>query len=473
MTPLEIVLEHYELPFTLRPFQVDAVNYLAPLTRTGLYLEPGLGKTVVCTVCALYKRITGQTEITIGIMPPLLVTQWARWLAKVKPKKGGSLTVAKYEGTPAQRKQVSFDVDFVLMGIQIFKQDYERVYAEFFARDYFTFLDEGHSIKNVGSGNYKTYRDFVEGTPHQILTGTPLNVPEDGYAYINLISPGVYRNLLQFEQVHIVERDLFDRPVEYANLNLLTENLLLNSVRKTKEDVLPDLPECIVAESEYNLDKAHYKLYTQLANDHLLQLPDGDKIDATQVTALFHALGQIVCQWHHFAQDLTKKSKIYYMIEELLEELGHKKLIIFSNYKRTNEEIVRRFGCPGVWGEIPQRQKLLNIARFLDDDKCRLIAMHPVAAGQGVDGCQHVCQDVLYVEPPITPSHWTQSLSRVHREGQQKVVTIRMGVALGTLQRDRVTSLKDKEALINPVQGSRAYLSKEEIRRVLFGEEVS
>ena len=79
----------YELPFTLRPFQVDAVNYLAPLTRTGLYLEPGLGKTVVCTVCALYKRITGQTEITIGIMPPLLVTQWARWLAKVKPKKGG------------------------------------------------------------------------------------------------------------------------------------------------------------------------------------------------------------------------------------------------------------------------------------------------------------------------------------------------------------------------------------------------
>ena len=62
-------------------------------------------------------------------------------------------------------------------------------------------------------------------------------------------------------------------------------------------------------------------------------------------------------------------------------------------------------------------------------------------------------------------SHWTQSLSRVHREGQRNVVTVRMAVALGTIQQERIRSLSDKEALVNPIQ-----LSKAELRAALFGE---
>ncbi|MBK8114660.1 MAG: DEAD/DEAH box helicase [Candidatus Accumulibacter sp.] len=472
MSPHELVLHHYEFPFDLYPFQIEDVNANAPRTRSGLYNEPGLGKTVEATFCALYKLILGDCEVVLGIMPPLLITQWSRWLKKVKRKNGTSLRISEYEGTPKEREKVSFKADFVLMGIQIFKKDYERVCSEFDGRSVHVFLDEGHSIKDVSSGNYHTYRDFIQNRSHQIVTGTPLNKPEDGYAYINLIAPGVYRNLLHFETCHIVERDIFKRVSRYGNLDLLAENLLLNSVRRTKEQVLIDLPECTVADIEYKLHPQHHKLYTQLANDHLLQLPEGQKIDATQASALYHALGQIVCQWHYFSHDSRKKSQIYYMIEEILEQLGTKKLIVFSNYQRTNEEIVRLFKCPGVWGEIPQQQKLLNIAEFLDNDKCRLIAMNPIAAGQGVDGCQHVCQDVLYTEPPVTPSHLTQSLSRVHREGQRQAVTVRLGVALGTLQRSIVTKLTAKEALIAPIQGSYAYLTKDEMRTILFGGEL-
>jgi len=78
---------------------------------------------------------------------------------------------------------------------------------------------------------------------------------------------------------------------------------------------------------------------------------------------------------------------------------------------------------------------------------------------------------VLYTEPPITPSHWVQSLSRVHREGQRNAVTVRMAVAKGTLQRHLVNQLADKEALIMPVQKALAYLTVSEIRKIVFGEE--
>ncbi len=470
MTPNDLVVAHYDFPFRLHPYQVEAVNCLAPLPRSGLYLQPGLGKTAVATSCALHKRTVGLSEVTLGIMPPLLVAQWARWLSKVQPKTGTALRVTRYEGTPAERRAKSFDADFVLMGIQIFKIDIERITEEFQDKVVFTFLDEAQCIKDVGSQNYQRFKEFVKGRMYQLLTGTPLNSPMDGYAFISLVAPGVYRNLLHYTNTHVLALDQYNNPKSFQNLDLLEENLLINSFLRTKEDVLPDLPEAIITEIEYELDKKHYALYRTLANDKLLQLPDGEKIDATQATALYHALGQIVCQWHHFGADPTLKSKIYDLIEEVLGELGHRKLIVFSNYQRTNEEVVRRFGCPGIWGQIPHKQKLLNQARFLDDDKCRLIAMHPQSGGVGLDGFQQVCQDVLYTEPPITPSHWTQSLSRVHREGQTRSVTVRMAIANGTLQRHLTTRLSEKEALIQPVQGAKAYLTPADIKRIVFGE---
>lgn len=107
-----------------------------------------------------------------------------------------------------------------------------------------------------------------------------------------MVSPTVYRSLAEFNTCHVYNVDIFDKPSEYKNLELLTENLLLNSVLKTKEDVLPDLPECIISDIEYDLDAKHLALYKELANNKLLEWKDGDKLDATQATALYHALGR-------------------------------------------------------------------------------------------------------------------------------------------------------------------------------------
>ena len=472
MTPHDLVLHHFEFPFPLREYQSDAVNELAPLDRTGLYLEPGLGKTAVSTFCALYKLIMGQAETVLAIMPPLLVDQWAAWLSKIKRKEGQQLSVIKYAGTAAKRKEISLCGNFVLTGVQLFKRDLEKMDSVFNMKDTHVILDEAQCVKDVGTGNHQVYREFVETKTHQLLTGTPLNVPVDAYAYISLIAPGVYRNLLHFTNSHVTEVDIRDKATAYKDLDILTENLLINAVRKTKEDVLKDLPECIVSTVEYNLDPAHYKLYVTLANNKLLELPDGGKIDATQVSALFHALGQIVCQWSYFGQDENLKAKAYSLVEEVLDELGSKKLIVFTNYKRTNQEMVRRFGCPGIWSEVSHDEKQAGLKRFLNDDKCRLITMNMVAGGVGLDGFQHVCTDALYLEPPVTPAHLTQSLSRVHREGQKHSVSVRLGVALGTLQRSRVDVLTDKESLIAPIQGSKAYLTPEEVRHMVFGGSV-
>lgn len=156
------------------------------------------------------------------------------------------------------------------------------------------------------------------------------------------------------------------------------------------------------------------------------------------------------------------------MIEEVLDELGNKKLIVFGSYIRTNEELVRRFNCPGIWGGVHPKQKQINWDRFLQDPDCRMIVLHPIAAGQGLDEAQHCCSDVLYAEPPIAVSHLIQSLSRVHRNGQRNVVNVRLLSALGTIHQHQIRSLSDKEGVVQPLQGSKAML-----QAALFGEDIS
>ena len=463
MTPCELVERHYTMPFPLYPFQQDGVNALAPLPRSALYWHPGLGKTAGATYCALYRMLSG-SEVVLGITPPSLVRQWSRWLAKIKHKSGADLDVLMYQGSPAQRRIMDLDVEVVLMSIQIFKRDFARITQELGPKHVHVLVDEAHCLKDVGTQNYRLVRDFTAEQTIQLLTGTPLNNPMDTYAYVKFTAPAIYRNLHQFEQLHVAERDFFDKPIAYQNLDLLASNLLVNADRKTKEEVLLDLPEAIITQIDYDLDKRHYTLYRQLAVEQLLKLPDGDKIDATQASALYHALGQIICQWHHFAQDPDLKSAVYGLIEDILDELGDKKLVIFGNYRRTNQELVRRFGFPGIWGEVSRANKEKALDKFLGDDKCRGIVMQPISAGQGTDGIQHVCSDVFYAEPPVAVSHWTQSLSRVHRDGQRSVCNIRMGCALGTIQQHVVEALTAKEELVNPLQQSKALL-----RDALYG----
>jgi len=276
VTPTEYIYEHFIVPFELYPFQACGVDGLAPLPRTGIYWEPGLGKTPGSTFCSLYHKING-ADVIVGITPPSLVRQWSRWLSRIKHKSGKPLDVLMYQGPPAKRRLMDLNVEIVLMSIQIFKRDYTRICEELGVKNVHIFVDEAHCLKDVSTQNYKMVRDFSAEQTIQLLTGTPLSNPCDVYAYVKFTAPMVYSTLYQFEQIHVAERDFRDTPIEFQNMDLLQSNLLINADRKTKHEVLTQLPEAIITQIDYDLDPKHYSLYKRLAEDQLLLLPDGDK----------------------------------------------------------------------------------------------------------------------------------------------------------------------------------------------------
>ena len=462
MTPTEIALSHYTLPFKLKPYQVEVVDDLGPLDEEGHYLDPGTGKTACSTVIALFRKIYYQ-ERCVVIMPPILLKQWETWLRSIKP----CPSVIKYAGTPAERKAMSLYADFVLVGIQIFKKEYAR-FEEFFKdKQYVTIVDEATMLSNIGTGNHEKVHDFTVGRPRLMLTGTPMNNPMDAYGLLKFVAPGLYRNMKQFERLHVAERDFFGNPSKWDNLDLLAKNMTVNAKRILLADVYDQMPEVSYIPLNYDLDPKHLKLYRKLAEEELLRLPDGGKIDATQATRLVHALGQIVANWGHFAGDPELEANIIELTKEKLDELGDGKLLIFAHYRMTVALLadkLAKFGTVTVNSEVTQKQKENNLERFKTDPKCRVMIAQVKSAGYGLDKLQTVCNHVLYAEPCTSPRDFHQANARLIRLGQTKPVQVYMAIASGTLQARAFNNLLNKDEVVNQVIRNVA-----DLRDMIFG----
>lgn len=435
------------LPVELYAFQQKAANELGPLPRLGLYFDVGTGKTFTAIVIAMYKLFFSSIEKTVVIMPPVLLQNWKRNIEKFP---GTSVMV--YAGTPAQRKKLTFDKQFILVGLQMFKRDIKRFEAELGNCRLFIIVDEAQALKNPGSDNFKFVRDFSIINDLCLLTGTPLSVPEDGYAYIKLLTPEIYKSQYQFESIHVTERDFrTNKPKEYAHLDMLNRNLLLVAHRVLKEDVLKDLPELTYTPIYYDLEPEHLKLYNRMVDEQMVKLTNGGKIDLTNVSALYQALQQVPCNAEYFSEGRIR-STVFDLIDTVMDELAGKKLVIFCHYRRTTTQLLeylKAFNAVALWGETKDRQAPIDT--FVKDPKCKVIILQIQAASAGIDGLQDVCQDMLFVEMPYRAATFHQAIARLHRDGQKSGVNCRVAIAQKTLQSRVWEYLQENDSLVNTV----------------------
>lgn len=456
MTPFELVLSKFQfpkeingIPFDPHPLQIETINELAPLPNSGEWLDMGTGKTFVSTACALYWKITTGAQAFV-ILPPNLITQWGKWLRRVSPK----LSITEYRGTPAERAKLSLEADFVIVGIQIFKRDFKRFNEHAWERSYMMIVDEANSVANIGSDAHEKVYDFGIGHPKALLTGTPINKPGDGYGLLTFTAPGTYRSRQQFENLHVEERDFYDKPIKWKNLELLNSNMKLNSKRILYEDMFTGVQKPHYIPLNYDLEADHYKLYHRLCNDELLKLPDGGKIDATTANRLRHALGQIIVNRAHFAGVQGLKSTAVSMIGDKLDEMGSEKLVVFAHYKMSVAHIVEQFqhvGAVGYNSAVSNVHKDRNKDRFVEDPGCRLIVIQYISGGKGLDGLQHVCNTCLTVEPCQQPRDFHQAIARLHRTGQRRRVRVYLPIADATTQVRDFKNLLTNDTLANQV----------------------
>lgn len=469
MTPYEIVRERFAFPFELREIQVERLEPLWGTPRSGMYWSPGCGKTSGSTHLALHTNIVNSRHQWIVLMPPILLEQWAQWLRSIKDLRTGKyLTATVYVGTPKQREGLDLGADFILMSYGLLKNDFERLYAQFEGRNLGVLADEATAIKNTESDNHKAVALMSEGRPLVLLTGTPVNKPGDAYAYVKLVAPGVYRNRRQFDRLHVGDVDEWGSVKSWLNLELLADNMKINTSRLLLRDARKDMKEPQFTPRPYKLASEHMKLYRRIAEERLVEFTDGSEIDAISAGALRSALQQVIVNWGEFDENAGRRPAVLDMIEEVLEEIGQRKLVVAAHFRRTNAYLLAelaKYGAVAVYGDIPKPQKALAIHRFINDTACRIILLQPSSAGFGVDGLQHVCSDMLVVEAPTTPAPFQQVVARLDRDGQKDVVHIRVAIAQGTVQVGMFKALLENDETANRVQGG-----YRDLRKSVYGE---
>ncbi len=467
MRTLEQVLQDHPLPFDLELMQKIDIVKGAGYRRVLLDLPVGYGKTVISTCISLMLG----PELTIILVPPILIVQWVQWLNSV-PNAGRALG---YTGSPKHRSAYKLEnFDYIIMSYQVFNNDFERFERACVGHEVLTIVDEAQALKGRGV-LWKNVNRFTAGRDLVMMSGTIMSKPGDAYAYIKLLTPEIYPSYAMFENTHVEERNIFKQPTKWCHMDLMQANLSMRRVYRTKEEVHSALPKARYVPIYYDLAPDHMALYKRLMEEMLLVLDDGSKIDATTAVKLYHAAQQIITNYDVYSGDPTKKSAVFDLVDTIMDEidlgeLGNQqqgiprasKLILWTIYKKTSAAMLAHMQGwltkhqPGrhavaAYSEVNSKK---SIASFLGDENTVGGVFQPGSAGAGLNP-QHLCWHCGFIEIPTTTIPFVQSAGRIDRKGQRFNPIIRLFIARGTIQEQLLKNLFSNDNLVQRASGTK------------------
>lgn len=483
------------------PFQhqIGDLNHLAQSARSGLWNDPGLGKTFPAQAHILWLTSLGNKAICV--MPPVLVQQFGKSFHQNFPGIGAHVQIEVFVGdVEARNRQIDHwnragwpqilvmsndlfagkskkELDSLIRkrvkagakkGISAeaagITSEADTANVELWLKKGYNhvLLDEATSVKSPSSDLHKAIKQFVGKDDETsngltLMTGSPIeNTLDDAYGLIALLTPDRYGSWRAFERIHCVLTYAFKYPktIGYQNHEFLWQSLYLKGRRVTKKDAL-DLPPRMVTEFQIELAKPHMDLYKRLLHFRMLEI--GDRvIDATTAGSLYQKTQRMLLCPEHFQEDEWKtENRLLTALDELVHSLGGRKLLLFAWYTESIQKLAQRYEKLNptlLYGEVTGTMREEAKKRFIEDPKCKLMICNPRSGGVGVDGLQMVCSHVAFIEPIGIPGLFEQAISRLHRTGQkEESINIYMFTALRTVAVKLRNDLVRKEAAANSV----------------------
>ena len=441
-----------KLARVLRPYQragIEWLYFLRSYRFAGILADDmGLGKTLETLAVLSLEKVSRKPSVVV--CPKTLLYNWQLEAKKFFPK----LRVLVYEGMPWERLamlQKFKQYDLVITGYGSLKQD-EDEWAKSGIRFNYAVLDEAQFIKNHATKNAQAVKK-LNADYRLALTGTPLeNSVSELWSIYDFLMPGFLGNYGRFtERFH---KPIMDEGSRQAleHLRHKVENFML---RRTKAEVLKDLPPKIEQTSQCHLSEAQNILYQQiLANVR------GEVFDAVNrrgfKSAQIHILAGLtklrqVC--NHPALLVKEKNWRQYesakleMCLELVEEVakGRRKVLVFSQFTQMLDIVSAALRDRGIThsylsGKTRDRQNV--VAAFNADPAITAFLISMKAGGTGLN--LTAADTVIIFDPWWNPSVENQAADRVHRIGQTKTVNVYRLVTLGTIE-EKIQALKQKK----------------------------
>jgi len=459
----------------LRGYQREGLGWLQILQGFGfggcLADDMGVGKTAQALALLETRRMLRAKgklkKPSIAIVPKSLIFNWKEEVERFTPQ----LRVLDYTGLGRDESRIA-DVDLVLTTYGTLRRDIALLQE--IAFDY-VILDEAQAIKNAQTDSAKSVR-LLRGDHRLAMSGTPIeNHIGELWSLFEFLNTGLLGAASFFKATTSSGRMLDD-----ATLDLIKRGVRPFILRRTKEEVVRDLPPKTEQTLYCELEPRERKLYNQLRQHYresLLPQIGKQGVAKTRILVLeaLLRLRQAACHpglidEMHRAKPSAKLDLLFEQLEEVLAE-GHKALI-FSQFTSLLDLVRSRLETrmiPHAYLDGKTRDRAACVERFQTRPEVQLFLISLKAGGVGLN--LTAADYVFILDPWWNPAAEAQAVDRTHRIGQRRHVFAYRLIARDTVEEKVLELQKSKRAMADAILGGSTSLisdlGREEIELLL------
>jgi SNF2 family DNA or RNA helicase len=459
----------FQLARPLRSFQLNDLKRLAELEHGANFSVPGAGKTATTLALHALARARGIADRLIVIAPLSAFGSWEEdSIAVLDPPP----TVARYSGGRLPT------ADIVLINYQRLASSQPVLASAMMTSRTHLVFDEAHRVKRGTAGEWGRAAMALAplASRRDILSGTPApNHPSDLVSLMDVLWPSRRVSAR-------IPSDALIRDPTHSAMARVSEVVSPFFVRTTKtmldlppidfEPVSVDLPP--VQRQIYDAMRSQYSgLFDLRRFDrnrlaqmgevaiHLLQAASSPKLlrGITDPARSYRYpplgidprshLGELINNYPDF--EMPGKIRVACQIVARNSAVDEKTLV-WSNFPENLLDLEMQLAAlePAViWGGVPtaenarpgERTRESELARFRNDDNCRVLLANPAALAEGVS-LHHWCHNAVYVDRTFNAGQYLQSIDRIHRLGLKKKQSTTISIVTAAETVDDAVSIR-------------------------------
>lgn len=433
----------------LRPFQIDGTRFLLGQRRAILGDEMGVGKTVQALMYARQLTKDDQPKRVLVVAPKSARGEWldqaAEWIG---------WTGCDYNGT---RRQLDLSADFVVTNYSLLKElvEIEPSWSVII-------YDEAHKLRNARKrkakdgqqrGPFRAWLELEATKGLLFVTGTPVTKsPGDLFPMLHAIDPKRWSSYWAFVKRYTnTYFNGYGYVVEGSrNEDALARELERVMIRRTKADVMPELPAKTRSSVKVELTSKQRKHYRELAKQAMTEIGDVPLI-APGVLAKLTRLRQLLVTPRILGIDEDGAA-----LDALVEKLdgADQPALVFTPFAEAIPYIRAALEAAGietseVSGKTRHIGEVVGAFERSSNPRRALVA----TAQQGTSWKAISASSTHHLGWLWNPSDNMQCEDRPHRHGQRNAVNNYYYLAEGTIDDDGMDIIAGKKRVADLVLG--------------------
>jgi len=435
----------------LRPYQIDGVHFLRNKQKCLVYDEMGLGKTVT-TLTAL-EIIWEDKDFNCVIFCP----KFALYVWKEEIMKWFGKDSIVYSGTLAKRAKLweSYQGGYLIttygMLDEIVKLD-PNIHG--------LVADEIHvsGLLNHKSQTYTAFEKFARNIPYvYLLTGTPIRQGViDLYAPLSMIDKANFKSYWQFVNKYCITIDTpFGKSIERRPKNIESFRNMLKEymLRRTKDEVLKDLPGKQRQIIYVDMDEEQEKAYNNLVTNMYLELEDSALITPNMMSLILRLRQLLTCPAMLGLKSTgAALEQLIIMGKDLIE--SGQSFVVFTPFRKVIPHIqeaihksMKDIKVYTISGGMTAQKFADEWQEFQKNKSNKKILICVIKSGASFHATEASHAFFLGYEWDFNQN--VQSEDRLHRFGQKHFVNIYYFMHRNTVDEDVAQRLNDKQDASN------------------------